>query len=117
MNKSMGLIAVTMFVILSFCVTAFAWNPAGTWKIQGRTDATMKIFKDGDLYRISFESAYSKYQAVGTLRIDKMFFVVTVSSDPAPWFATFTRLDDNRMNQVTRDPDSGNETWQGILIR
>jgi hypothetical protein len=77
----------------------------------------MKISKDGDLYRISMQSAYSKYQAVGTVRDNKMFSFVLVSSDPAPWFATFTRLDDNRMEQVTRDPDSGKETWRGILIR
>ena len=117
MKKSMMLIAVTVFVLLSFSAAAFAWDPAGTWKIQGRTDATMKIFKDGDIYRISSQSAYSKYEAIGTLIKDKLLFVITVTSDPQSYFLTFNRLDDNRMEQVTWDPNNGKEAWRGILIR
>jgi len=111
------LIAVTVFALLSFSAAAFAWDPAGTWKIQGRTDATMKISTDGDLYRISFQSAYSKYQAVGILTNNKMYFVITVTSDPQPYFLTFTRLDDNRMETFTWDPNNGKEAWRGIFIR
>jgi hypothetical protein len=117
MKKSKMLIAVMVFVLLSFNLSAFAWDPVGTWKNEGRTDATMKIFKDGDLYRISFQSAYSKYEAVGTLTKDKLLFVITVTSDPQSYFLTFNRLNDNRMEAVTRDPDTGKEVWRGVLIR
>jgi len=113
----MMLIAAMVFVLLSFNLSAFAWDPVGTWKIEGRTDATMKIFKDGDLYRISSQSAYSKYEAVGTLTKDKLLFVITVTSDPQSYFLTFNRLNDNRMETVTWEPATGKEVWRGIFIR
>ncbi len=117
MRKPVMLIAAMVFVLLSVNLSAFAWDPVGTWKIEGRTDATFKIFKDGDLYRASAQSAYSKYEAVGTMMKDQLLFVITTTSDPQSYFLTFTRLSDNRMQEVTRDPNTGKEEWRGIFIR
>jgi hypothetical protein len=117
MRKPMMLIAAMVFVLLSVNLSAFAWDPVGTWRIEGRTDATLKISKDGDLYRISSQSAYSKYEAVGTLMKDQLLFVITTTTDPQSYFLTFTRLSDNRMEEVTRDPNTGKEAWRGIFIR
>ena len=47
MKKLMVLIAVTGFVLLSFSVTAFAWDPSGTWGIEERTDTKMDISCNG----------------------------------------------------------------------
>ena len=52
--------------------TSFAWDPSGTWGIEGRTDATLKISCTGGTCEASFQSAYSKGVGTGYVLNDKL---------------------------------------------
>lgn len=116
-KKMMIMATVLGFVLLSVPATALAWDPVGVWKIEGRNDATIDITKDGDLYRIQAQSAYSKYNAVGVLVDSKMYFVATFTSEKLILYCTFSRLDENRMEMVSRYPDNGGENGRNIFHR
>jgi hypothetical protein len=114
MKKIMVLIAGMGFVLLSFNVTAFAWDPSGSWGIEGRTDATLKISCAGDTCEASFQSAYSKAKATGYVLNDKLALAYNEYSTNGIYFMTFEKRGDTKMSKKTFDlsgKNTGGENW------
>jgi hypothetical protein len=116
MKKLMVLIAVTGFALLSFNVTAFAWDPSGSWGIEGRTDATLKISCNGNTCKASFQSAYSKANATGYVLGDKLALAYNEYTTNGIYFMTFEKRGDEKMSKKTFDLD-GKNTGQDNWVR
>ena len=112
-RKGLGISFFCGFWMIAVYSGAWAWDPAGKWKIEGRTDAVMEIKKEGDIYQVSFQSGYSRYRAVGYLHGDKLLLVYTFLSEKAAGFSTLKKIDENRIEQET----IGEVKWKGILRR
>lgn len=108
MKKLMVLIAVTGFVFLSFNITAFAWDPSGSWGIEGRTDATIKISCTDDTCKLDSQSAYSKAKATGYLLGDKLALAYNIYSDKRICFVLFENRGDGKMLSKTFELDGKN---------
>jgi hypothetical protein len=114
MKKLLVLIAMTGFVILSFNVKAFSWDPSGTWGISGRTDATLKISCVGDACTASFQSDYSKAKATGYVLNDKLALAYNEYTTHGIYFMTFEKQGDTKMSKKTFYLDGkniGGENW------
>lgn len=116
MKKLMVFIAMTGFVLLSFNVTAFAWNPSGTWAIEGRTDTKMDISCKGDECSVKMQTNYGKYKARGFVNGDKLVVAYNYLTETQFGFILFEQQGEGKMIQKTLDP-KGKEVWSGKLLR
>lgn len=101
---------------LSFSIPLLAWDPAGTWGIEGRTDATFTITKVDDHYVVNVNTAYSKQKSIGYLYQNQLIVAYVVLTETQCGFEAFTRLDDNRMSAVSMNTE-GTVGWKGVLVR
>jgi len=115
MSNARKWVLVPVFCLL-FSIPILAWDPAGTWGIEGRSDATFIITKVDDHYVIDFKSAYSKNKAIGYFCDNQLIVVYVVLTENQCGFETFTRLDDNRMSAVSMNT-AGATVWSGNLVR
>jgi hypothetical protein len=112
----MGIALTLLFTFLSSSAL-LAWDPSGTWSIEGRSDATIIIKQVGDHYVIDFQSAYSKQKAIGYLSGQQLNVTYQVLSEPGNGFNTYNRLNsDDRISEVSFDT-KGSTVWSGTLIR
>jgi hypothetical protein len=116
MKKLMVLIAVTGFALLSFNVTAFAWDPSGTWGIEGRTDAKIEISCKGDACSMNVQSNYGKYKASGFVKGDKLVVAYNYLTETNFGFILFEQQGEKSMLQKTFDL-TGKVAWSGRLLR
>lgn len=105
-------------VLLVFAVTAncFAWDPSGTWSIEGRGDTKMDISCKSDSCNVIFNSNYGKYKANGFVNGDKMVCAYTYVTETAFGFILFERQGEKGMLQKTFDLQ-GKVAWSGRLLR
>ena len=108
-------ILVPVFALL-FSTHLLAWDPAGTWGIEGRSDATLIITKVDDHYVVDAKSAYSKHKAIGYFQDNQLILAYVVLTENQSGFITLKRLDDNRMAQVSLNFE-GAVVWTGVLVR
>lgn len=116
MKKIMVLIAVTGFLLLSLNVTAFAWDPSGSWGIEGRTDATLNISCNGNSCKATFQSSYSKANATGYVLGEKLAIAYNEYTTKGIYFMTFEKRGDAKMLGKTFDLD-GKNTGQNNFVR
>jgi hypothetical protein len=116
MKKLMVLIAVTGFVLLSFNVTAFAWDPSGAWTIEGYGDTKMDITCKGDSCSISFNSNSQKWKASCFVSGDKMVCAYNFLTETKVGFILFDQQGVNAMLQKSFDLQ-GKVAWSGKIIR
>ncbi|MDD5287172.1 MAG: hypothetical protein PHD54_15085 [Desulfuromonadaceae bacterium] len=103
-------------VLLVLIVTAncFAWDPSGSWGIDGRSDATLKISCTGDSCEANFQSAYSKAKATGYVLNDKLALAYNEYTHNGVYFMTFEKRGDAKMSKKTFDlagKHTGGENW------
>jgi len=116
MKKLMVLISVMGFVLLSFNVMAFAWDPSGTWAIEGRTDTKMDIFCKGNGCSVKMQTNYGKYEACGFVNGDKFVVAYNYLTETSFGFILFEQQGQNSMKQTTYDL-KGKVAWSGKLLR
>jgi hypothetical protein len=104
MKKLMVLISVMGFVLLSFNVTAFAWDPSGTWGNEGRTDVKMVISCKGNSCDLTSQSNYSKFKARGFVNGDRLVVAYNHLDETECGFIFFEKQDQNSMLSKTYDP-------------
>ena len=115
MSKTRKWVLVPVLCLL-FSIPVLAWDPAGTWGIEGRSDATYIITKVEDHYVIDFKSAYSKNKAIGYFCDNQLLVAYVVLTEPQCGFEAFKRLDDNRMSAVSLN-SAGTVVWSGVAVR
>jgi|GEM_PF-1819093 len=115
MTKTKKSILVPILCLL-FSIPLLAWDPAGTWGIEGRSDATYIITQVDDHYVIDFKSAYSKYKAIGYVYGNQLIVAYAVLTESQCGFQAFTRIDDNRMSAASFNTE-GTSTWSGKVAR
>lgn len=103
MKKLIVLITGAVFVLLSIGVTAFAWDPSGTWGNEGRTDVKMKISCNGNVCDIHSQSNYSKYAARGFVNGDKLAVAYNHLDETECGFILFEKQNENSMMSKTYD--------------
>jgi hypothetical protein len=94
--------------------TCFAWDPSGSWGIEGRTDATLKISCTGGTCEASFQSAYSKGVGTGYVLNDKLALAYNELSHNGIYFLSFEKRGDTKMSKKTFDltgKNTGGENW------
>lgn len=115
--KTAGAFLITALLMASFASGALAWDPSGTWGIEGRSDATLKISCSGDTCKCSFESAYGKFKATGYVRGNSLALVynyLTPVDSNAFGFLVYERQGDARMTKKTFDLTgklAGSDNW------
>jgi hypothetical protein len=113
MKKLMVLIILTGFVFLNFNITAFAWDPSGSWGIEGRTDATLVMSCKEDACSYTLQSAYGRYRASGFIKGDQIVVAYNYLTENNFGFILFEKRGDNRMYTTTYNPNGkvmGNTT-------
>jgi hypothetical protein len=104
---------VTLLILL--CTTSvFAWDPSGSWGIEGRTDATLTISCTGETCSATFQSAYSKAKATGYVLNDKLALAYNEYSHGGVYFMTFEKRGDTKMSKKTFDLNgklTGSDNW------
>ena len=109
-------------IIFVFCLifisasTCFAWDPSGTWAIEGRTDTRMDISCTGNACSIKMQTNYGKYDASGFINGDKLVVAYNYSTETAFGFILFERQNDISMLQKTFDI-KGKVAWTGKIVR
>jgi len=99
----MVLFAMLSFALLSFNVTAFAWDPSGTWGNEGRTDVTMRINCKGNICDLNSQSNYSKFKARGFVNGNKLVVAYNHLDETECGFIFFEKQDENSMVSKTYD--------------
>jgi len=102
-----------VFVTASTC---FAWDPSGTWAIEGRTDTIMNVFCTGNVCKLKMQTNYGKYDASGFVNGDKLVVAYNYLTETAFGFILFERQNDKSMLQTTLDI-TGKVVWNGKLLR
>jgi len=110
-----GLVLGLVFAVIC-SIHLWAWDPAGTWRIEGRSDATIVISKVEDHYVIDIQTAYSKQKAIGYFYGDQLIVAYAVLTEAQCGFNVYKRLDDRRMSEVSMNTD-GASVWKGVLVR
>ncbi len=109
-------------IILAVCLvfitvsTSFAWDPSGTWAIEGRTDTKMDISCTENACSLKMQTNYGKYAASGFVNGDKLVVAYNYLTETAFGFILFEQQGDNSMLQKTFDI-KGKVVWNGKLLR
>ena len=110
----MKLILSGILLVLIATTNCFAWDPSGSWDIEGRTDATLKISCKGDVCEATFQSAYSKAKATGYVLKDQLALAYNEYTTGGIYFMTFEKRGDTKMSKKTFDltgKNTGGENW------
>ena len=109
-------------IILAVCLvfltaaTCFAWDPSGTWAIEGRMDTKMDISCKGDACTLKMQTNYGKYNASGFVNGDKVVVAYNYLTETQFGFILFEQQGENSMLQKTFDI-KGKVIWAGKLLR
>jgi hypothetical protein len=99
-------IGLAILMVFIMATSSFAWDPSGTWGIEGRTDANLKVDCKGHSCSCTFQSAYGKFEATGYVRDNKLILAynyLTAVSSNSYGFIVYERKSDNRMAKKTYD--------------
>ncbi len=109
-------IILGVLLVFMFGATCFAWNPSGTWAIEGRTDAKMNISCKGDACVVQVQTNYGKYKASGFVNGDKLVVAYNYLTETQFGFILFEQQGKNSMLQTTFNL-KGKVVWTGKLFR
>lgn len=103
-------------IVLVTAANCFAWDPSGTWYIEGRGDTKMDISCKGDSCGIEFASNYGKYKANCFVNGGKMVCAYNYLTETAFGFILFEQQGEIAMLQKTFDL-KGKVAWSGRILR
>lgn len=107
-------ISIGVLIVLFTAANCFAWDPSGSWGIEGRTDATLKISCTGGTCDATFQSDYSKATATGYVLNDKLALTYNEYTTKGIYFMTFEKQGETKMSKKTFDltgKNTGGENW------
>jgi hypothetical protein len=105
-----------LLLVVMTAATCFAWDPSGTWAIEGRTDSKMDISCNGDACVVQAQTNYGKYKASGFVNGDKLVVAYNYLTETQFGFILFEKQGENSMLQTTFDL-KGKVIWTGKLFR
>jgi hypothetical protein len=104
-------------LVLTMVYPSFAWDPSGTWGIEGRTDAKLEMICSGSVCTGKFQSAYGKFEASGFVRDNKLALVYNYLTDVSAngfGFLVYEKKTDNSMSKKALDLSGkvvGTDNW------